>query len=59
LGRSKLGLIYQEVCCLNISSGIIKDINVDPRNRDLCNKGKKITTRLSPIGYWSESLTIG
>ena len=40
------------------TSGIIKDINVDPRNRDLRNKGKKTTTRLSPIGYWSKSSSV-
>ena len=33
MGRSKLGLMYQGVCCSNMSSGIIKDIKVDPRNR--------------------------
>ena len=27
--------------------------------RDLCNKGKKAVTRLSPIGYWSKGSTIG
>ena len=59
MGRSKLGLIYQEVCCSNILSGIIKDIKVDPRNRDLCNKEKKATTRSSPIGYWSKGSIIG
>ena len=25
--------MYQEVCCSNISSGIIKDMKVDPRNK--------------------------
>ena len=25
--------MYQEVCCSNICSGIIKDMKVDPRNR--------------------------
>ena len=27
--------------------------------RGLCIKGKKATTRLSPIGYWSKGSTIG
>ena len=26
---------------------------------DLCIKGKKTTTRSSPIGYWSEGSTVG
>ena len=26
---------------------------------DLCIKGKKATTRSSPIGYWSEGSTVG
>ena len=33
LGRSKLGLIYQEVCCSNISSGIFKIMKIDPRKK--------------------------
>ena len=33
LGGSKLGLMYQGVCCSNITSDIIKDIKVDPRNK--------------------------
>ena len=31
-GRSKLGLMDQEICCSNISSGFIKDMKIDPRN---------------------------
>jgi len=33
LGRFKLGLMYQEVYCSNISGGIIKDMKFDPRNK--------------------------
>ena len=33
IGRSKLDLMYQVVCCSNISGGIIKDMKVDPRNK--------------------------
>ena len=33
LGRSKLGLIYQEVCCSNIASGIINYMKVALRNK--------------------------
>ena len=39
LNRSKLGLMYQEICCSNISSGIIKGMKFDPRN-----KWRKIVT---------------
>ena len=28
-----MGLMYQGVCCSNISSGIIKDIKVNPRTK--------------------------
>ena len=33
LGRSKLGLMYQEVCCSNISSGTFKEMKIDPRKK--------------------------
>ena len=33
LGKSKLGLMYQEVCYSNISGGIIKDMKADSRNK--------------------------
>ena len=33
MDRSKLGSMYQEVCCSNITSGIIKEIKIDPRNK--------------------------
>jgi len=28
-----MSLMYQEVCCTNITSGIIKDINIERRNK--------------------------
>ena len=33
MDRSKLGLMYQEVCYSNITSGIIKEMKIDPRNK--------------------------
>ena len=28
-----MGLMYQEVCCTNITSGIIKNMKIEPRNK--------------------------
>ena len=33
IGRSKLGLMYQEVCCSCISSGFIKEMKDNLRNK--------------------------
>ena len=33
MGRSKLGLMYKEACCSNITSDIIKNMKIDPRNK--------------------------
>ena len=33
LGRSKLGLMYQEVCEIYFTSGIIKVLKIEPRNK--------------------------
>ena len=33
LGRSKIGLMYQEVCYTNITSGIIKDMKIESKKQ--------------------------
>ena len=35
--------MYQEICCLNISSGIIKDMKFDQRNK---SKKKVVSLKL-------------
>ena len=58
LGRSKLGLMYQEVYCANISSGVIKEMKADPRNK----RRKAVSLSLNIISidiaienYWRSS----
>ena len=58
LDRSKLGLMYQEVCCANISSGVIKDMKADPRNKWRKAVSYSLDTSLIDIAienYWRSS----
>ena len=48
LGRSKFGLMYQEVLCSATSSGIIKDMKIDPRNKWRKAGSLKLDTSI----YW-------
>jgi len=53
LGRSKLGLMYQEVCYSSIWNGIIKDMKVDPRNKWRKIVSLKSRHKLDRCCYWS------
>ena len=52
MGRSKLGLMYRQVCEVYFTSGIIKGMKFDPKNKWRKVVSLKLDTRLDTSIYW-------